>query len=79
MRIIVLVFLAFCLNISAPAQDTNIAPASSFSGTAPTPSNPAADLPAWKLVFDDEFDQPGLPDPAKWGYEVGRSPRQSPG
>ena len=25
----------------------------------------------WKLVWSDEFDTPGLPDPAKWGNEVG--------
>ena len=25
----------------------------------------------WKLVWSDEFDKPGLPDPAKWGYESG--------
>jgi len=25
----------------------------------------------WKLVWSDEFDRPGLPDPAKWGYEKG--------
>jgi len=25
----------------------------------------------WKLVWSDEFDQPGLPAPAKWDYEVG--------
>ena len=25
----------------------------------------------WKLVWSDEFDVPGLPDPAKWGYETG--------
>src|SRR5882724_4400053 len=25
----------------------------------------------WKLVWSDEFDKPGLPDPAKWNYEVG--------
>jgi len=25
----------------------------------------------WKLVWSDEFDRPGLPDPAKWNYEVG--------
>ncbi len=24
-----------------------------------------------KLVWSDEFDKPGLPDPAKWDYEVG--------
>jgi beta-glucanase (GH16 family) len=25
----------------------------------------------WKLVWADEFDYQGLPDPAKWGYEEG--------
>ena len=25
----------------------------------------------WKLVWADEFDYTGLPDPAKWDYEVG--------
>ncbi|CAG0979186.1 Beta-glucanase [Anaerolineae bacterium] len=25
----------------------------------------------WKLVWADEFDQDGLPDPAKWSYEEG--------
>ena len=24
-----------------------------------------------KLVWNDEFNGKGLPDPAKWGYEVG--------
>jgi beta-glucanase (GH16 family) len=27
--------------------------------------------PSWELVWSDEFDKPGLPDPAKWSYEVG--------
>jgi hypothetical protein len=25
----------------------------------------------WQLVWADEFDYSGLPDPAKWGYDVG--------
>src|SRR5205809_1064799 len=25
----------------------------------------------WKLVWSDEFDKPGAPDPAKWDYETG--------
>jgi beta-glucanase (GH16 family) len=25
----------------------------------------------WKLVWSDEFDKPGLPDPAKWEFEEG--------
>lgn len=32
----------------------------------------AQDTPkAWKLVWQEEFDYTGLPDPAKWSYEVG--------
>jgi len=27
--------------------------------------------PEWKLVWSDEFEKAGAPDPAKWGYEVG--------
>ena len=27
--------------------------------------------PAWQLVWSDEFDVDGLPDPQKWNYEVG--------
>jgi beta-glucanase (GH16 family) len=27
--------------------------------------------PGYKLVWSEEFDAPGLPDPAKWSYEVG--------
>ena len=25
----------------------------------------------WKLVWSDEFTQPGLPDPSKWNYDIG--------
>jgi beta-glucanase (GH16 family) len=31
----------------------------------------AAELPGWKLVWSDEFEKPGQPDPAKWSYEKG--------
>jgi beta-glucanase (GH16 family) len=27
--------------------------------------------PKWKLVWSDEFDYTGLPDTARWGYDVG--------
>ena len=27
--------------------------------------------PKWQLVWSDEFNYSGLPDPAKWGYDVG--------
>ncbi|HJZ84112.1 MAG TPA: glycoside hydrolase family 16 protein [Polyangia bacterium] len=28
-------------------------------------------LPGWDLIWSDEFDGSGNPDPTKWGYEVG--------
>jgi beta-glucanase (GH16 family) len=40
--------------------------ASAFLGCVSQPH-----LPGWKLVWSDEFNYKGLPDPAKWGYEVG--------
>jgi beta-glucanase (GH16 family) len=41
---------------------------------APDPSPVAAGGPSdspWRLVWSDEFDHPGLPDPARWTYDVG--------
>ena len=40
-----------------------------------TPVNlPAAtvppELPGWQLVWNDEFDTPGLPDPSKWDHDT---------
>lgn len=37
---------------------------------SPLPLSFAADS-QWKLIWSDEFDQPGAPDPAKWDYETG--------
>jgi len=42
----------------------------SSGATTPTPAVPAAP-PGWILAWFDEFDGSGLPDPSKWGYEVG--------
>ncbi|GIV60197.1 glycoside hydrolase family 16 protein [Rhodocaloribacter litoris] len=36
----------------------------------PAPQEEAPE-PAWRLVWADEFETEGLPDPAKWGYDVG--------
>ena len=38
---------------------------------APSRDTLARQDPAWEPVWSDEFDKPGLPDPAKWSYEVG--------
>ncbi|MFZ9332071.1 MAG: glycoside hydrolase family 16 protein [Chitinophagaceae bacterium] len=34
-------------------------------------SMPLASNAQWKLVWSDEFKKDGLPDPSKWGYDVG--------
>ncbi len=43
----------------------------------PTPTPPPAATGAkpanWKLVWSDEFDKDGLPDPAKWEYDIDRN------
>ena len=31
----------------------------------------SANAADWKLIWNDEFDKPGLPDGAKWDYETG--------
>lgn len=41
------------------------------AGDAPAADSKGKDLPGWKLVWSDEFDYEGLPDPKKWGYETG--------
>lgn len=32
---------------------------------------PSASQGSWKLVWSDEFDRTGLPDPTKWSYDIG--------
>jgi beta-glucanase (GH16 family) len=39
-------------------------------GGAPAPASPAAP-PGWRLVWADEFDVDGWPDPRNWTYERG--------
>lgn len=40
-------------------------------GTAQNPTAHLSRADDWKLVWSDEFDYKGLPDPKKWGYDVG--------
>ncbi len=52
------------------------APAGLGGQTAPGVVDPAASLKAyeasdWRLIWSDEFDRDGRPDPAKWTYEHG--------
>jgi len=39
-------------------------------GTLPAPG-PKPDPSAWELVWGDEFQYTGRPDPAKWAYDIG--------
>ena len=65
---------------TATATETPV-PTSTFTPTpVPTPTTmphmtpyaPASgDEQAWTLIWADEFDVDGLPDPARWDYEVG--------
>jgi len=45
-----------------------LALAMALASVAPAQSR---DHHAWKLVWSDEFDKPGRPDPARWTYETG--------
>jgi beta-glucanase (GH16 family) len=40
--------------------------------TTPTPI-PTPTPPSWKLVWSDEFDGAGLPNPNNWGYDISRN------
>jgi beta-glucanase (GH16 family) len=44
---------------------------STKGAASPSPVPSPATIAGWTLVFSDEFDTPGTPDPAKWGYETG--------
>jgi len=50
---------------AAPSPDAKAMPEPTASGTA------AMARDGWKLVWSDEFNYTGLPDPAKWDYEEG--------
>ena len=42
-----------------------------FAGSGAQAQTPQTGSKHWKLVWQDEFNYTGLPDPAKWGYETG--------
>ncbi len=43
----------------------------SAAAPSPTSTTQAPGPAGWSLVFADEFDSAGAPDPTKWGYELG--------
>ncbi len=59
-----IIVLAFALGaVSCTSQHRDI--------VAPTWQPPEPLDPDFQLVWSDEFDYTGLPDPSKWGYDVG--------
>ncbi len=42
-----------------------------FEPGGPVSRDAALDLAKWQLVWSDEFDKDGAPDPLKWGYDIG--------
>jgi beta-glucanase (GH16 family) len=58
-------FLLFLISALAPV------PASAAPAPSAAPATAAAPGSKWELVWSDEFDRDGLPDPAKWNYEEG--------
>ena len=61
--LVTMAFALVCWPWPAAAQPPATA-ATQAPAPVPAPSG-------WTLVFADEFDAPGPPDPAKWGYELG--------
>lgn len=61
--------LAFCLSLPLAALAQQSATPDTVVGQLTKGGKP----PGYQLVWHDEFDRPGLPDPARWAYDVGRN------
>lgn len=74
------VLLVACSALTTPTPTPMPTPEPTLTSTPtltsmPTPTRTPTSTPyaasSWRLVWADEFDYAGLPDPAKWDYEVG--------
>jgi len=54
---------------SSCSADTPVQPEN--SDTTQTPDNSTPEVPEYVLIWSDEFDYEGVPDTAKWTYDVG--------
>lgn len=61
----ILIVSSFVLTNCKKGSDSNNTPP-----VIPPPITPPVEIP-YKLVWSDEFDIPGAPDPSKWAYDVG--------
>jgi beta-glucanase (GH16 family)/GH35 family endo-1,4-beta-xylanase len=73
MAIIAICFLSYQLSNAQnnPLNSPPVASQQAASMPASGTSRPAPGREGWQLVWSDEFDHEGLPDPKKWTYEVG--------
>jgi len=57
--------LASLVLVGTVARGGEVAPVGQGQAAATAPAS------GWTLVFSDEFETPGSPDPTKWGYDLG--------
>jgi beta-glucanase (GH16 family) len=58
---------------ASAANGVNTSANTTITTTLPTTPTPIPIPPSWKLVWSDEFDGTGLPNPNKWGYDTSRN------
>jgi beta-glucanase (GH16 family) len=72
MKINTLLAISMLFNGAMAVAATSIESSGTSSFGSPlTPASPTRS--GWKLVWSDEFDVEGLPDPTKWGYDTDRN------
>ncbi len=74
MKIVVQLGLLSLCTLAACSGGTPGTAATASPPPTPVTASPSGARPAgWKLVWSDEFDHDGLPDPAKWAYDTSRN------
>lgn len=63
------IFLLVAVVASVACQESSLEPKKNRGGSGTTP--PAEEEVERKLVWSDEFDKDGAPDPTKWNYDLG--------
>lgn len=65
------VIVVGCLVCAQPSDAQEKTSDHPRAASGPAASAPAVQRAGWQLVWSDEFNYEGLPDPKKWTYEVG--------
>lgn len=69
LRSLLIIGVVCCILSSAcKKESTTVEPPPEDTSKIDTPK---VDTPQYKLIWSEEFEYSGLPDPAKWGYEIG--------